>query len=77
VLDFASKEVSGMKSINLLVDAGNANDASLIARSMLETMAALTWATQSPNERALLWRSHTTRRRVLPHASSGSSRQAG
>lgn len=58
-LFFASKEVNGMKSVNLLVDAGHANDASLIARSMLETMAGLTWAAQSPDERALLWRSHS------------------
>lgn len=48
-----------MKSLNLLIDAGNANDASLIARSMLETMAALTWAAQAAEERALLWRSHS------------------
>jgi hypothetical protein len=58
-LFFASKQVNGMKSLNLLVDAGHANDASLIARSMLETMAALTWAAQSPDDRSLLWRSHS------------------
>lgn len=57
-LCFVSKQVDHLKSICLLVDAGQHKDAVLIARSMIEGMYLLLWAAQNFVTRPLLWRSY-------------------
>lgn len=57
-LCFVSKQIEHLKSICLLIDAGQHKDAALIARSMIEGMYLLLWAAQESTTRPLLWRSY-------------------
>ena len=57
-LCFVSKQVEHLKTICILVDAGQHKDAGLIARSMIEGMFLLLWAAHDPLKRPLLWRTY-------------------
>lgn len=56
-LCFVAKQVEHLTSIRTLVESGQARDATLIARSMMEGMCLLLWAAAQPSVRPLLWRS--------------------
>jgi len=53
---FTRKEAAHLRSILALVRAGQYRDAVLIARSMIEGVALLTWAAREPSTRPALWR---------------------
>src|SRR5205807_1568750 len=55
-LCFTRREAEHLRSILALVRAGQYRDAVLIARSMIEGVALLTWAAREPSTRPALWR---------------------
>ena len=55
---FVCRQLSHMKSVLGLVDAGQYKDASIITRVMVEGCAILLWANAEPNERPLNWRAY-------------------
>jgi len=55
-LCFTRKEAEHLRSILALVRAAQYRDALLIARSMIEGVALLTWAAREPSTRPALWR---------------------
>lgn len=55
-LCFTRKEAEHLRSILALVRAAQYRDAVLIARSMIEGLALLTWAAREPSTRPALWR---------------------
>jgi hypothetical protein len=57
-LTFVSKQLEHIKSVCKLADADQYQDASIIARVMVEGLAILYWANAAPKERPLNWRAY-------------------
>ena len=55
---FVCKQLEHLKSILILVDAGQYNDAWSIARVMVEGLAILQWANTEPSKHPLNWRAY-------------------
>ena len=54
-LTFVTKQREHMRSVRLLIDAGQHRDSELIARTMIEGMARLLWAFNDSPKRTELW----------------------
>lgn len=55
VLGYSSRQVLHLEAVQSLVTAGHHSDATLIARTMFEGAAQLTWALTSIPDRPDLW----------------------
>jgi hypothetical protein len=58
VFNLACKQLTHVKSLIVLADAGQDRDTVLIARAMSECLVLELWASKQPEERAWLWRAY-------------------